>query len=185
MRRTEMKKLFTGVAVTLVAAVWMTGSWLFFNSIAAGAQGSGTAAVADVNKPCPKDAAKAHCGHCKHGHWRHHLMKKLNLTEAQKTQIKAIVSEERPKMKALFKQLQDGREQLAPLVKSGTFDEAKVRSIAKGMADNTVVEMIVTKARMKSRIWAVLTSEQRAKAEKLHEAWKTLHGDEEGPMHKD
>ena len=52
-----MKKLFTVFAVTLVAAVWMTGSWLFFNSIAAGAQGSATAAVADADKAAPKDEA--------------------------------------------------------------------------------------------------------------------------------
>jgi hypothetical protein len=37
-----MKKVLTGFAVTLAAAVWMCGSWLFFNSIAAGAQGAAT-----------------------------------------------------------------------------------------------------------------------------------------------
>ena len=95
-----MKKLFTIFAVTLVAAVWMTGSWLFFNSIAAGAQGSATAAVADADKAAPKDeAAKGHCGEWKghHRHFgRHHghfalwkmFGRKLNLTDAQRNQIK-------------------------------------------------------------------------------------------------
>ena len=100
--------------------------------------------------------------------------RKLNLTDAQRKQMKTIVSEERPKMKPLFEQLKAGREQLDALIKSGPFDEAKVRSIAKAQAD-TLIDMIVAKERMKSQIYAVLTPEQRAKAEKLREAWKTLH----------
>jgi len=32
-----MKRLLTAFTITLVAAVWMIGTWLFFNSIAAGA----------------------------------------------------------------------------------------------------------------------------------------------------
>ena len=153
MRRTGMKKLFTGFAVTLVAVVWMTGSWLFFNSIAAGAQGSATPAVADADKAAPKDeAAKGHCGEWKghHRHFgRHHghfgLWKKTEPDRCPKDQIKTIVSEERPKMKPLFQQLKAGREQLDALIKSGPFDEAKVRSIAKGQAD-TLADMIVAKS---------------------------------------
>ncbi|MGO9373684.1 MAG: Spy/CpxP family protein refolding chaperone, partial [Syntrophobacteraceae bacterium] len=75
-----------------------------------------------------------------------------------------------------------GREQLNALIKSGPFDEAKVRSIAKGQAD-ILANMIVARERIKSQIYAVLTPEQRAKAEKLREAWKTLH--EDRPGHKD
>ena len=191
-----MKKIFTGFAVTLVAAVWMAGSWFFFNSIAVGAQGSATPAVADVSKIGPKDesAAEGHCGeHWKHRHWgrhghwkgchwRHRLWKKLKVTDAQKTQIHTIISEERAKMKPLFQQLKAGRDQLNALRKSGPFDEAKVRSIAKGQAD-TLIEMIVVKERMKSRIFAVLTPEQRAKAQELRESWKARHGKK--PEHKD
>ncbi len=182
-----MKRLLTGFTVTLAAVVWMTGSWLFFNSITAGAQGLATPAFAE--KTGPNDgASQEHCGKWKghHRHFgRHHghfaLWRKLNLTDAQRSQIKTIVSEERPKMKPLFQQLQAGREQLNALIKSGSFDEAKVQSIAKGQAA-TLADMIVEKQRMKSRIYAVLTPEQRARAEKLREAWKTLH--EDGPRHQ-
>jgi periplasmic protein CpxP/Spy len=168
--------------------VWMTGSWLFLNSIATGAQGLVTPAFAE--KTGPKDeAAKEHCGEFKghHRHFgRHHghfgLWKKLNLTDAQKNQIKTIMSEERLKMKPLYQQLKAGRDQLRALPK-GQFDEAKVRAIAKGQAD-IGTELIVEKQRMKSRMYAVLTPEQRAKAEKFGEAWKTLHEDD-GPTHKD
>ena len=173
-----MKKIFAGFAVTLVAAVWMAGSWFFFNSIAIGAPGSATPAVADTGKAGPKDesAAEGHCGkHWKHHHGHHHLWKKLHLTDAQKTQIHTIISEERAKMKPLFQQLKAGRDELKALRKSGTFDEAKVRSIAKGQAD-TIIELIVTKERIKSKVYAVLTPEQRTKAQELRESWKACHG---------
>ena len=135
-----MKKVLTGFAVTLAAVVWMTGSWFFFNSIAAGAQGSATPVAADVSKAGSKDEAPAECKcgeHWKHGHWRHghhHWWKKLNLTDAQKKEVFSIRLEERAKMKPLVQKLEAGRDQLRALPK-GHFDEAKVRAIAKGQAD--------------------------------------------------
>ena len=165
-----MKRLMTILAVVLVAAVWMIGSWLFFNSIAAGAEGSGTPAVADTNKANSKEQSEAgkHFEHSK-GHRRHGSLKELNLTDAQKQQIKAIREEERSKMKPLVQQIKAGRDQLNAFIKSGPFDEAKVRSIAKGQAD-ALTELIVARERMKSRIHALLTPEQRAKAEELSES---------------
>lgn len=175
-----MKRLMTGLAVIAVAVVWMIGSWVFFNSIAAGAD---TPSAAEVGKAPSK--CKSHDeGKYMHHHWkchRHHghhgfFWKKLNLTDAQKKEMHAVREEEMAKLKPLIQQLKAGREQLNALRKSGAFDEAKVRSIAKGQADN-IIEMIVEKQRMQSRIYALLTPEQRAKAEELHKAWKLLHGE--------
>jgi len=170
-----MKRLMTVLAVIFVAAVWMIGSWLFFNSIAAGADGSGTPAVADTNKANPKEQSEAerHYEHSK-GHRRHNFFKELNLTDAQKQQVKAIREEERAKMKPLAQQLKTGRDQLNALRKSGSFDEAKVRSIAKGQAD-IQAELTVARERMESRIYALLTPEQRAKAEKMRESRRKRH----------
>ena len=163
-----MKRLLTGLTITLVAAVWMVGSCFFFNSIAVGAQDTG--------------GARGKCGeHWKHRHWghhgHHHLWKKLNLTDAQKKEMFSIRLEERAKIKPLFQQLKAGRDQLRALPK-GQFDEAKVRSIAKGQAD-TIADMIVAKERMKSRIYTVLTPEQRTKIEQMHEKWKSRHEKEQ------
>ncbi|MGD0887572.1 MAG: Spy/CpxP family protein refolding chaperone, partial [Thermodesulfovibrionales bacterium] len=87
----------------------------------------------------------------------------------------------RAKIKPLFQQLKAGRDQLRALPK-GQFDEAKVRSIAKGQAD-TIADMIVAKERMKSRMYAVLTPEQRTKVEQMREKWKSHHEKEQ--KHKD
>jgi len=187
-----MKKLFTALGVALVAAVWMLGSWSFFNSFAIGAEKTGTPAVAEAGKTGPKDpgSSEGECGgHWKHhhrGHWMHHhrghhFWKKLNLTDAQKKEMFAIRLDERAKMKALFQKLKAGRDQLRALSK-GQFDEAKVRSIAKGQAD-TMVELMVERARMHSKMYAVLTPEQRAKVEQWHEKWKARH--EKEHEHKD
>jgi Spy/CpxP family protein refolding chaperone len=161
-----MKKLLAGLSVTLVAAVWMAGSSLFFNSMALGAEGAGPPAVAE----------KGHWGHHHGGHCRHHhhFWKKLNLTNEQKKEMFSIRLDERAKMKPLFQKLKDGRKQLIDVVKTGKFDEAKVRSVAKGQAD-IIADIIVEKARMKSRMYAVLTPEQRTKAEQMHEKWKADH----------
>ncbi len=179
-----MKRLLTGLTITLVAAVWMIGSWFFFNFIAAGAQGSATPAVADVRKTGPHDtdAAECECGHhWKHHHGHHHLWKKLNLTDTQKKEMFSIRLEERAKMKPLVQKLKAGRDQLRALPK-GQFDEAKVRAIAKGQADIRT-ELIVERQHMKSKIYAVLTPEQRAKVEQMHEKWQSRHEQEQ--KHKD
>ncbi len=183
-----MKRLLTGLAVISVAAVWMIGSWYFFNSIGVGIQGLSTPAFADVSKTGSKDETPAgdhcwgHCEHWKHHHGMHHLWKKLNLTDAQKKQVHTIIAEEREKIKPLVQQLKAGRDQLNALRNSGPFDEAKVRSIAKGQAD-TLIELIVVKERMKSRIYGLLTPEQRVKAEQIRESWKSRH--EKECKHKD
>jgi len=170
-----MNRLLTGFAVILVAAVWMIGSWYFFNSIGTGTQGMTTPAFADVSKSGPGDDTPGGGHGWKHGgHRGHHfLWKKLNLTDAQKKEMFSIRLDERAKMKPLIQKLKEGRDQLRALPK-GQFDEAKVRSIAKAQAD-TLVELIVAKERMKSRIYGVLTPEQRAKAEELRKAWKERH----------
>ena len=183
-----MKRLLTGFTIAFVAAVWMMGSWFFFNSVAVGAQGSATPAVADVSKSDPQDtgAFEGECGHhWKHHHWgrhgHHHLWKKLDLTDAQKKEMFSIRLEERAKMKPLVQKLKAGRDQLRALPK-GQFDEAKVRAIAKEQAD-VITDLIVEKQRMKSRFYEVLTPEQRAKFEQMREKWKSRH--EEEQKHED
>jgi protein CpxP len=159
-----MKRLLTGFTVTLVAAAWMMGSCFFVNSIAVGAEDTGAA-----KGECREHWKHHHRGH--HGH--HHLWKKLNLTDAQKKEMFSIRLEERATMKPLAQKLKAGRDQFRALPK-GQFDEAKVRAIAKGQAD-IITELIVEKQRMKSRMYAVLTPEQRAKVEQMHEKWKSHH----------
>ncbi|MDR3568924.1 MAG: Spy/CpxP family protein refolding chaperone [Syntrophobacteraceae bacterium] len=169
-----MKKIFIGFCIALVATVWMSGSSIFFNSIARSAEGVGAQAIAGEGCFC------RHHG----GHWRHHhhFWKMLDLTDNQKKEMFSIKLEERAKMKPLFQSLKTAREQLVALVKSGKFDEAKAKEIAKGQAA-VLSDIIVDVARMHARMYAVLTPEQRAKLDKMHEQWKSRHEMEHQKKH--
>lgn len=88
---------------------------------------------------------------------------KLNLTDAQKEQMKQIAARHRESTKALREQMRQSRGGGADagLLSGGTFNESAVRSAAQARA-NAQVEMEVARARMMSEMYAVLTPEQKA-----------------------
>ncbi len=90
----------------------------------------------------------------------------LDLTDAQQTQAKAILEKEKPSFQPLIQQLKDGHTQMRALEESTTFDEAAVRALATQHAQ-AITELIVTKARVKSELFAILTPDQKAKATKM------------------
>lgn len=92
----------------------------------------------------------------------------LNLTEAQKAQIKAILEAERPKVQPVIAQALATRQTLLAATDNGQFNETQVAGIAEQQGRN-VAALIVEKERVKSQIYAVLTPEQRAKIEQLRE----------------
>ncbi|PYS80120.1 MAG: hypothetical protein DMF66_00470 [Acidobacteria bacterium] len=85
----------------------------------------------------------------------------LNLTDAQKAQVKQITDGFEASTKSLREQLfKSGGGPLEGL--SDTFDESAVRAAAQARA-NVQVELEVAHARMMSQIYALLTAEQKAK----------------------
>jgi periplasmic protein CpxP/Spy len=85
----------------------------------------------------------------------------LNLTEAQREQMRQIEERYRATFRAQHESMR-GREQRAfdPLA-GGVFDEAAVRAAAQARA-NAQVEREVAQARMMHEMYNVLTSEQKA-----------------------
>lgn len=94
----------------------------------------------------------------------------LNLTDAQKEQMKQIAARYREAAKA---QRQQGRGERGglDLFKSGTFDEAAVRAAAQARA-NAQVEREVTHARMMFEMYNVLTPEQKAQLAAQRQQWE-------------
>jgi protein CpxP len=90
----------------------------------------------------------------------------LDLTSAQQDQVKAIWAKEKPAMQPLMQQMRDFHNQMSQLTASGTFDEAKVRALATQQSQ-TMVELAVAHARIKSEMIQVLTADQKAKLQKL------------------
>jgi Spy/CpxP family protein refolding chaperone len=105
-----------------------------------------------------------------------HLSRELNLTDAQKEQAKALfeaqrgIEEERhAKLEAIHKQIEEA-------TANGQFDEATVRPLASQQAQLMTDEM-VDHMRLHSKLFALLTTEQRAKASEMMKR----HGGPGGP----
>lgn len=84
----------------------------------------------------------------------------LNLNEAQKTQIEQITANYRESAKALHEQQRALGQDKDSAFDNRTFNEAAVRQAAQARA-NLQVELEVSRARMMSEIYAVLTPEQK------------------------
>jgi Spy/CpxP family protein refolding chaperone len=108
-------------------------------------------------------------------HYRHgnffvrHIIRELDLSDAQVASIKQILVEERPALQALAEKHREQRDQLRAL---GTFDEAKVRTYAQNNTE-TYVQFVVEREKIRSRIYAVLTPAQQQKVDKL---MNQMHG---------
>jgi Spy/CpxP family protein refolding chaperone len=86
----------------------------------------------------------------------------LDLTDAQRAQVKAIMTKEKPTLQPLMLQMAQGHSQLQDLVMSGTFDEGKARELA-SQQTQTMTELAVQHARIASEMVQVLTPEQKTK----------------------
>lgn len=111
---------------------------------------------------------------------------KLNLTDAQKDQMKQIATRFQESTSALRGELRGGKEDMFGLLNGGAFDEAAVRAAAQARASKHV-EMEVARARMMSEMYAILTPEQKAQLAAQHQQmqqkrqeWRSRHGGKSG-----
>jgi len=94
------------------------------------------------------------------------MLERLNLTEAQKDQVKAIVDSHRDEMKAIADRGRPAHEALDAAITAETFDEATIR--ARSMDVATVdADMLVLQSRMRSEIFQILTPEQQAEGKRF------------------
>jgi protein CpxP len=116
-------------------------------------------------------AAIAQGMHGMHGHGGpdgdfHHMLAfftdKLDLSSDQQAQVKAIWEKEKPNLEPLMKQMHQNHADMHALEASGPFDEAKTRALATQHAQ-TMIEVEVQHARIKSEMVQVLTADQKAK----------------------
>lgn len=105
-----------------------------------------------------------------------HMSRELNLTDAQKEQVKAIMEAGRATGEERHAKLEEIHNQLDAATANGQFDEAAVRPLANQQAQLMADEM-VDHMRMHSKIFGLLTAEQRAKAEQMMK----MHGAPGGP----
>jgi protein CpxP len=121
------------------------------------------------------------------GGFEGHFFEKLNLTDAQKEQMKQIAARYHESAKA---NRQQGRGERRgggfDLLNGGTFNEAAVRAAAQARA-NERVEMEVARAHMMFEMYNVLTPEQKAQLaadrqqrEQKRQEWRSRRGTSSG-----
>jgi Spy/CpxP family protein refolding chaperone len=144
-----MKTKFWSVAVALLALVLC-----------------GTAVISSAQQN-DASGAQAWSGH-RHGHMGF-MAKQLNLTDAQKAQIKTIMQSQRTTMRPLMQQMTQNREAMLTATSGGAFDQAKVQAIATQQAQ-LISQMTVLKEQLRSQIYnTVLTPDQKAKADQMRQ----------------
>lgn len=102
-----------------------------------------------------------------------HFSRVLNLSDAQKTQIRQLEDAFRESTKGLHEQLAQSGGPFDALA-TGTFDEAAVRAAAQARAA-AHVELEVAHAKMLSQVAGVLTAEQKARLAELHRQMQERH----------
>ena len=116
------------------------------------------------------------------GHMISFLARSLNLSDDQKTQMKAIMQKEHPAMKPLFQQSGQIEQQLRQYAE-GTYDEAKVRTLAAQKAQ-VEVNLTVAETRIHDELFQLLTADQQSQLKQMeadHEARMQKHMQEAPP----
>jgi Spy/CpxP family protein refolding chaperone len=91
--------------------------------------------------------------------------KYLDLTDAQRTQMKAVLQRERAAMKPQMQQLHQMQQQLKQY-EEGTYDEAKVQALVAQQAQ-TLVQLKVQETRIHNELFQLLTADQQAKMQQF------------------
>ena len=103
--------------------------------------------------------------HMKKGHKSKAMMKKLDLTNEQKQQIKVIKSEAKSENEALLTQMKTFKEQEKVLLQSDVFNEGAYIALLDEY-QSVHSQLKLNKAKNKHAIRQVLTEEQREKMDK-------------------
>jgi Spy/CpxP family protein refolding chaperone len=107
-------------------------------------------------------------GH-QHGGHMGYMFKALNLTDAQKAQIKSIMQANRATNRPLMQQMAQNRLALLTATSNGAFDQAKVTALA-AQQSQLAAQMTVQKESTQHQIYTqVLTPEQRATADQMRQ----------------
>lgn len=92
------------------------------------------------------------------------MLEILDLSDAQKEQIKGLMAAHRTAAEPYRAQLRDGDRALDDATANGQFNEAQIRAIAQSQAQANV-EITVLGEKLRTEIFSLLTPEQRAKLE--------------------
>jgi protein CpxP len=90
------------------------------------------------------------------------IAKKLNLTDDQKSQIKAVLSADKDTLKSLFGQLHGARKNLRAAIHASDANETAVRAASAKVA-GVQADLAVERMKLYGKIAPILTDQQRRK----------------------
>lgn len=102
---------------------------------------------------------------------RQRILKKLNLTDAQKTQAKAILQQAKTAAQPLRTQLQANRQALAAAVKNN--DAAQIQSLATSQG-SLQGQVLALRSAANAKFYALLTPDQQTSLTQMQEKAKAL-----------
>jgi Spy/CpxP family protein refolding chaperone len=108
--------------------------------------------------------------------WAHHgalgyVAHELNLSDAQRSQIKSMWQAERPAVASLVQELASESKEMDSATAQGNLDESKVQAIASRQGE-TIAKLLIEKERFESKMYSgVLNPEQRIKADEFQKVW--------------
>ena len=138
---------------------WLTASLLASGAVLAAAGAISAVDAADSPAaPPPPPPPGAHGWHHHHGPW--HLLGKLGLSEAQKTQIKGIMTAARPQMQSLHAQMQANRQKLEQTQPTDA-NYANIASQVSQTHGSLSAQMLTQQAEIRSQVFKVLTPAQQ------------------------
>ena len=89
-----------------------------------------------------------------------HILDRLNLTDAQKTQISALQDAARTASQTYFETIRTADEQLRTMVAGGTFNETQARTVL-NTKTQALTELEIIRLRTDAAIFNLLTAEQK------------------------
>ncbi len=105
--------------------------------------------------------------HGHHGRRMAYMARELNLTDAQKTQIKEIFQANKATGIPVIQQMAANKKAMLEATANGNYDQAKIQQLANQQAQ-LASQLIVQKQAIRHQIYTqVLTADQRTKAEEL------------------
>ncbi len=94
------------------------------------------------------------------------MLRQLNLTDAQKQQIRGVMQSHSAELKSLGDRMAQARQALDKLINADTIDEGAIRDASTAVAA-VEADMAVARAHIRAEVLQVLTPDQQAKAKQL------------------
>ena len=119
-------------------------------------------------------AAQAHMGGPGAHHGEMRGFRGLDLTEAQREQVRGIFKEQAPALRERMNIVRNAHQELRAASLQPNFDSARVRQLADNAA-RAMADAAVLRAEAMSKVVALLTPEQRSKLEARRKRFEERH----------